>query len=438
MIESEDRSIIKLQQLQGLKNTVNRVYEQVPFYQQKFLEHHITPQDIQSLDDIQKLPFTTKQDLRDHYPFGLFATSQHEIVRLHASSGTSGKPTVVGYTKKDIADWSSMVARAISIAGGKSGDILHNAYGYGLFTGGLGLHYGGEELGVTVIPISGGNTDRQIHMIQDLKPTILCSTPSYALNIGERMLELGYNPRETSLKIGIFGAEPWSEKMRTKLEDLFNIKACDIYGLSEVVGPGVAMECYEGQNGLHIAEDHFLVEVINPSTLEPVPEGTEGELVFTSTQKEALPIIRYRTGDIASITTEKCICGRSTTRMSRIKGRIDDMIIIRGINVFPSEIEHHLIQIKEIAPHYQVHLLRTSSLDETQLHVEINEDLFQKSSQNLQHPLIQTLQAEIYEKMKSHCLVSMNIIIHPPKGIPRSEGKAVRVVDHRKKLQERR
>lgn len=431
MIESIDRSIIQRQQLLDLKHTINRVYQNVPFYQNRFLENNITPQDIHQLADIQKLPFTTKKDLRDHYPYGLFAVKRNELVRLHASSGTSGKPTVVGYTKKDITDWASIVARAISLAGGKPGDILQNAYGYGLFTGGLGLHYGGEELGVTVIPISGGNTERQINIIQDFKPTILCATPSYAINIGEKMLELGIDPQTTSLKIGIFGAEPWSDEMRKKIESIFHIKACDIYGLSEVVGPGVAMECHEAQNGLHIAEDHFLVEVIDPITLKPVPEGTEGELVFTSLKKEALPIIRYRTGDIASITTETCACGRTTTRMSRIKGRIDDMIIIRGINIYPSEIEHHLIQIKEIAPHYQVHLLRNSSLDEIELHVEINEELFQKTSRNLQHPIIQTLQAEIYEKMKSNCLISMKIMIHPPKEIPRSEGKAVRLVDHR-------
>ncbi|MGE6260942.1 phenylacetate--CoA ligase family protein [Heyndrickxia sporothermodurans] len=433
MIESADRSIIQHRQLQDLKHTINRVYQNVPFYKQRFLDQNITPQNIQCLEDVQKLPFTTKKDLRDHYPFSLFAVEQKELVRLHASSGTSGKPTVVGYTKKDIEDWAAIVARAILIAGGKPGDMLQNAYGYGLFTGGLGLHYGGENLGVTVIPISGGNTDRQIQIIQDFQPTILCSTPSYAINIGEKMIEQGMNPRETSLKIGIFGAEPWSDEMRRKIEELFQIKACDIYGLSEVVGPGVAMECYEGQNGLHIAEDHFLVEVIDPETLRPVPEGTEGELVFTSLKKEALPIIRYRTGDIASISTEKCICGRTTTRMSRIKGRIDDMIIIRGVNIFPSEIEHHLIKIKEIAPHYQVHLLRNSSLDEIELHVEINEELFQQTSQNLLHPMITTLQAEIYEKMKSNCLMSMNIKIHPPKKLPRSEGKAIRIVDHRKK-----
>ncbi|MEK5392596.1 phenylacetate--CoA ligase [Margalitia sp. FSL K6-0131] len=433
-IESAERKSIEDQQLHDLQKTIERVYERVPFYRNKLQESNVNPDSIQTLDDIKKLPFTTKRDLRDHYPFGLFASEQKDLVRLHASSGTSGKPTVVGYTKKDIKDWAIIVARAISIVGGGPEDILQNAYGYGLFTGGLGLHFGGEELGVTVIPISGGNTERQISILEDFKPTILCSTPSYALNIGEKMLEMGKDPRSTTLKYGIFGAEPWSEEMRKKLEELFDIKACDIYGLSEVVGPGVAMECSVGQDGLHIAEDHFLVEVIDPITLEPVQEGTIGELVFTSLKKEALPIIRYRTGDIASITKAKCICGRTTTRMSRVKGRIDDMIIVRGVNVFPSEIEHHLIQMKELAPHYQLHLHRTSSLDEVELHVEITGELYQKTSQNLKHPILQALKAEIQEKMKTYCYVTMNVVLLPPKCIARSEGKAVRIIDHRKEI----
>ncbi|MBS4171774.1 phenylacetate--CoA ligase [Bacillus sp. FJAT-49736] len=431
-IETAERSTIEEQQLHDLQKTIDRVYERVPFYRNKLQEKNIHPSSIKTLDDLEKLPFTTKSDLRANYPFGLFAADTKDIVRFHASSGTSGKPTVVGYTKQDIKDWATIVARAITIAGGGPEDILQNAYGYGLFTGGLGLHFGGEELGTAVIPISGGNTERQISIIEDFKPTILCSTPSYALNIGERMLEMGKNPRITSLKYGIFGAEPWSDEMRHTLEDLFDIKACDIYGLSEVVGPGVAIECSHGQDGLHIAEDHFLVEVIDPVSLEPVPEGTVGELVFTSLKKEALPVIRYRTGDIASLTKTKCICGRTTVRMSRVKGRIDDMIIVRGVNVFPSEIEHHLIQIKELAPHYQLHLHRTSSLDEVELHVEIKEDLYHTTSQNVNSPIIQTLKAEIQEKMKSYCYVTMKVVLLPPKSIQRSEGKAVRIIDHRK------
>ncbi|RDI47982.1 phenylacetate--CoA ligase family protein [Falsibacillus pallidus] len=434
-IETKSRSDIEEEQLEHLKKTVDHVFKNVPFYRGQFEKMDISSNDLNRIDDVRKLPFTTKKDLRDHYPFGLFAVAQEEIIRLHASSGTSGKSTVVGYTKEDIKSWTEIVARAIAIAGGKKGDILHNAYGYGLFTGGLGLHYGGEELGASVIPISGGNTDRQIEIIQDFKPRILCSTPSYALNIAERMMELGIDPASTPLELGIFGAEPWSEEMRKTLEKTFGIKACDIYGLSEVIGPGVSMECHEGQNGLHIAEDHFLVEVIDPATLEHVPDGADGELVFTSLKKEALPIIRYRTGDIASITREKCSCGRTTVRMSRVKGRIDDMIIVRGVNVFPSEVEHHLLQIPELVPHYQLHLHRTSSLDTVELHVEMTDSLHEHTSNDENHPLLQTLKAEIRERIKSFCLISVEVKIHRPKGIERSQGKAVRVVDYRKQKQ---
>ncbi|WP_433748401.1 phenylacetate--CoA ligase family protein [Falsibacillus pallidus] len=434
-IETKSRSDIEEEQLEHLKKTVDHVFKNVPFYRGQFEKLNISSKDLNRIDDVRKLPFTTKKDLRDHYPFGLFAVPQAEIVRLHASSGTSGKSTVVGYTKEDIKSWTEIVARAIAIAGGKKGDILHNAYGYGLFTGGLGLHYGGEELGASVIPISGGNTDRQIEIIQDFKPRILCSTPSYALNIAERMIELGIDPSSTSLEIGIFGAEPWSEEMRRTIEKTFGIKACDIYGLSEVIGPGVSMECHEAQNGLHVAEDHFLVEVIDPATLEPVPDGADGELVFTSLKKEALPIIRYRTGDIASMTREKCSCGRTTIRMSRVKGRIDDMIIVRGVNVFPSEVEHHLLQIPDLVPHYQLHLHRTSSLDTVELHVEMTDSLHEHTSKDENHPMLQTLKAEIRERIKSFCLISVEVKIHRPKGIERSQGKAVRVVDYRKQKQ---
>ena len=434
-IETKSRNEIEQDQLVHLKKTIVHLSEHVPFYRDQFEKLGIDSEDISTVEDIRKLPFTTKQDLRNHYPFGLFAVPQDEIVRLHASSGTSGKSTVVAYTKNDIRQWTEIVARAISIAGGKKGDILHNAYGYGLFTGGLGLHYGGEELGTTVVPVSGGNTDRQIEIIHDFKPAIICSTPSYALNIAERMMELGMDPSATSLKYGIFGAEPWSEEMRKSLEAAFGIKACDIYGLSEVIGPGVSMECHEGQSGLHVAEDHFLIEVIDPYTLQPVPDGSDGELVFTSLKKEALPIIRYRTGDISSITREKCSCGRTTIRMGRVKGRIDDMIIVRGVNVFPSEIEHHLFQIPELVPHYQLHLHRTSSLDTVELHVEMTEELHRASSSEIHPSILQTLKAEIRERIKSFCLISVDVVLHEPKGIERSQGKAVRVVDFRKKKQ---
>jgi phenylacetate-CoA ligase len=433
-METADRTHIEKQQLQDLQTTLVSMYEHVPFYRSRFQELNLTPQNFQLLQDIQKFPFTTKKDLHRNYPFGLMAVKSNELARIHASSGTSGKPTIVGYTKKDIHNWAKLVARAITIAGGQPGDILQNAYGYGLFTGGLGLHHGAEELGVTVIPISGGNTDRQITILEDLQPTILSATPSYALNIAERMIELGKDPRKSSIKIGMFGAEPWSEEMRRALEELYAIKACDIYGLSEVLGPGVAMECCEGQDGLHLAEDQFLIEVIDPETLQPLPEGKAGELVFTSLKKQALPIIRYRTGDIASLTTEKCKCGRTTARMSRVKGRIDDMMIVRGVNVFPSEIEHHLIQVKDIAPHYQVYLKKRATLDEVELHAEITEELYTLTDCDLLNPLIKALEMEIQEIMKSQCLVSMRIVLHPPKSLPRSEGKAVRIVDQRKQF----
>ncbi|OUM89531.1 phenylacetate--CoA ligase family protein, partial [Parageobacillus thermoglucosidasius] len=296
----------------------------------------------------------------------------------------------------------------------------------------LGLHYGSERLGAVTVPVSGGNTDRQIMIIEDFKPDVICGTPSYVLNIAERMKELGKDPRKTSLKYGIFGAEPWSEEMRRTLEREFGIKACDIYGLSEVIGPGVAMECHEAQNGLHVAEDHFFVEVIHPDTLEPVGEGEEGELVFTSLTKEAFPVIRYRTGDIASITKEPCACGRTTTRMSRIKGRVDDMLIIRGVNVFPSEIEHYLLMVPELAPHYQVHILRKGMLDVVELQVEISERFYQEIRSNLHDERVRDLVKRIQHLLKNHCLVSINVNIHPPKSIPRSEGKAIRIVDYRK------
>ena len=301
-IETMARSEMESLQLGRLQETVKRVYDNVAFYKKKFEELGVAPEDIKSLNDIVKLPFTKKQDLRDNYPFGLFAVPQEKVVRIHGSSGTSGKPTVVGYTENDIKVWSEVVARSIVAAGGKKSDIFHNAYGYGLFTGGLGLHYGAEALGAAVIPISGGNTERQITVIEDFKPRGICGTPSYILNIAEKMQEMGKDPRDTSIEYGIFGAEPWSEEMRAKLEETFNLKAVDIYGLSEIMGPGVSIECYEAQAGLHVQEDHFFIEVINPETLEPVAEGEVGELVFTSLTKEAFPIIRYRTGDLASIT----------------------------------------------------------------------------------------------------------------------------------------
>ncbi|RIW33280.1 phenylacetate--CoA ligase [Bacillus salacetis] len=430
-IETASRSNVEKIQLSRLQQTVSNVYSNVPFYKEQFDHRGIKPEDIQSLEDLKLLPFTRKADLRQHYPFGLFAVPQNQLVRVHASSGTSGKPTVVGYTQNDIDMWSDIVARAIAIGGGKPGEFLHNAYGYGLFTGGLGLHYGSERLGLVTVPVSGGNAERQITLIEDFQPAVICGTPSYILNIAEKMEEQGKDPAQTSVKYGIFGAEPWSEKMRQKIEEKWNLKACDIYGLSEVIGPGVAMECHEDQSGLHIAEDHFLPEIIDPVTLEVLPPGEEGELVFTSLTKEAFPIIRYRTGDIASLSYNECSCGRTTVKMSRVKGRVDDMLIIRGVNVYPSEVEHYLLTVEELSPHYQLHLTRKGTLDCVELHVEIKDEVFTGLQQNMEHEMIYLLTQKIQHIMKSSCLVSMEVKINQPKSIPRSEGKAVRILDKR-------
>lgn len=419
-------------QLERLQETVRNVYENVPFYRNTLDDAGVKPEDVRSLEDLQKLPFTKKQDLRDHYPFGLFAVDQKDVVRLHASSGTSGKPTVVGYTRNDIDTWTEMVARSIAAAGGESGKVLHNAYGYGLFTGGLGLHYGGEKLGMATVPVSGGNTDRQVMLIEDFKPQVICGTPSYILNIAEKMEEQGKDPASTSLEYGVFGAEPWSEEMRRALETKLGLKACDIYGLSEVYGPGVAIECHEAQDGLHVQEDIVYVEAIDPETLEPVPDGQDGELVFTSLTKEAMPLIRYRSGDIGSITHGKCECGRTTVRMSRIKGRIDDMLIIRGVNVFPSQIENYLLQVEELVPHYQVAIEKKGSLDSAELNVEVQETFFKEIGGDLKHARVVELQEKIAHLVKSNCLVTMKINVKEPKSIPRSQGKAVRIVDLRK------
>jgi phenylacetate-CoA ligase len=430
-IETAARDRIERLQLERLQKTASLVYGSVPFYRNHFKQRNLHPEDIRSLADLKMLPLTTKKDLRDHYPFGLFAVKQEEMVRVHASSGTSGKPTVVGYTQNDIDMWGSIVARAIAMAGGRPGSVLHNAYGYGLFTGGLGLHYGSEKLGMITVPVSGGNMDRQITLIEDFKPSVICGTPSYVLNLAETIESQGKDPAALSLEFGIFGAEPWSDKMRDTLENKLGIKACDIYGLSEVIGPGVAMECPESQDGLHVAEDHFLVEVINPDTLEPMPEGEAGELVFTSLTKEAFPIIRYRTGDIASIRYETCSCGRTTVKMSRVKGRVDDMLIIRGVNVFPSEMEHYLLGLEELAPHYQLHLKKKGPLDTVELHVEVSQKFFEGASGDIQHDNVLELTSKVKRVMKNRCLVSMDVSVRAPKEIPRSEGKAIRIVDLR-------
>lgn len=425
--ETLPREALAAIQLQRLQATVERVYATVPFYRKKFLEAGIKPSDIQKLEDLRKLPFTAKQDLRDNYPFGMFAVPMDNVVRIHASSGTTGKPTVVGYTARDINTWATLMARSLAAGGATRGDIIHNAYGYGLFTGGLGVHYGAEKLGASVIPVSGGNTKRQIVIMKDFKPTILTATPSYTLHLVDVAMEVGLDFRDLSFKFGIFGAEPWSEKMREEIEKKTNMIAVDIYGLSEVIGPGVAIECHEAKKGLHVFEDHFIPEIIDPDTGEAMPHGEAGELVFTSITKEAFPVIRYRTRDITSLNPEPCICGRSMLRMNRVSGRTDDMLIIRGVNVFPSQIESVLMEMEEVEPHYQLIVDREGNLDKLTVNVELGEKAFTDEVKGLQH-----ISQKISKNIKDYLGVSATVKLVEPKAIARSEGKAVRVIDNRK------
>ena len=413
--------------LRRLKATIDRVYANVPFYRKKFEENHITPNDIKSLEDLKQIPFTTKEDLRDNYPFGMFAVPMDNVVRIHASSGTTGKPTVVGYTARDINTWAELMARALAAGGATRGDIIHNAYGYGLFTGGLGVHYGAEKLGASVIPVSGGNTKRQIIIMKDFGPTILTATPSYTLHLAEVAEEMGVSFHDLKFKFGIFGAEPWSENMREEIERKLNLTAVDIYGLSEVMGPGVAIECHEAKKGLHIFEDHFIPEIIDPATGEVLPYGETGELVFTTITKEAFPVIRYRTRDITSLNPEPCICGRTLIRMNKVSGRTDDMLIIRGVNVFPSQIESVLMEIDEVEPHYQLVVDRKGKLDTLTVLVEVGERLFSDEVK-----VLQNLERKISKNIKEYLGVSAQVKLVEPKAIARSQGKAVRVIDNRK------
>lgn len=424
--ETMPREALEAIQLRRLQTTLSRAYTTVPFYRQNFDEKGITPSDIRSLDDLHQIPFTTKQDLRDNYPFGMFAVPMDNVVRIHASSGTTGQPTVVGYTARDIDTWAELMARSLAAGGATRGDIIHNAYGYGLFTGGLGVHYGAEKLGASIIPVSGGNTKRQIIIMKDFGPTILTATPSYTLHLAEVAGEMGVSFQDLNFKFGIFGAEPWSENMRKEIEDKLNIIAVDIYGLSEVIGPGVSIECHEAKNGLHVFEDHFIAEIIDPATKEVLPHGETGELVFTSITKEAFPVIRYRTRDITSLSTEPCICGRTHLRMKRVSGRSDDMLIIRGVNVFPSQIESVLMEIDEVEPHYQMTVDRVDNLDTLTVQVEVNETLFSDEVKTLQK-----LGQKISKDIKETLGVSADVKLVEPKTIARSEGKAVRVVDKR-------
>jgi len=426
-IETLPRVGLESIQLTRLKHLVARVYKTVKPYREKMDAAGVKPEDIQSLADLAKLPFTVKEDLRDNYPFGLFTVPMDQVVRVHASSGTTGKPTVVGYTKKDLETWSGLMARALTLAGATAKDMVHNAYGYGLFTGGLGAHYGIERLGATVIPVSGGNTKRQITIMQDFGSSVLLATPSYALNLAETMESLGVDPKSLSLRVGVFGAEPWSENMRDEVERKLNIKAVDIYGLSEVMGPGVSMQCLEGKTGMHIFEDHFLPEIIDPDTGEVLPPGEKGELVFTTLTKEAFPIIRYRTKDISRLIYGTCECGRTLVRMEKVTGRTDDMLIIRGVNVFPSQVEHVLMGTEGVEPHYQIVVNRVGNMDTMDVEVEVSEDIFSDEIKVLEN-LSNRIQADIKDMLGVTCKVKLV----EPKTIQRSEGKAQRVIDNRK------
>lgn len=426
-IETLPRQGLESIQLSRLKKQVARMYKTVVPYREKMDAAGVKPSDINTLADLAKLPFTVKDDLRDNYPFGLFTVPMEDVVRVHASSGTTGKPTVVGYTQKDIELWSNIMARALSLAGASHKDIVHNAYGYGLFTGGLGAHYGIERLGATVVPVSGGNTKRQITVMKDFGSTVLLSTPSYALNLAEAMDSMGVDPKEMNVRVGVFGAEPWSENMREEVERKLNLKAVDIYGLSEVMGPGVAMECLHTDRGMHVFEDHFLPEIIDPETGEVLPPGEQGELVFTTLTKEAFPIIRYRTKDISRLIYEECACGRTMVRMEKVTGRTDDMLIIRGVNVFPSQIEHVLMSVEGVEPHYQIMVDRIGNLDTMSVQVEVSEDLFSDEIRKLEQ-LTMRLQHEIKDLLGVTCKVKLV----NPKTIQRSEGKAQRVIDNRK------
>jgi phenylacetate-CoA ligase len=427
--ETMPRDALAALQTRRLGHTLRHAYANVPHVRRKFDAAGVKPDDLKTLADIARFPFTLKTDLRDNYPFGLFAMPREKLLRLHASSGTTGKPTVVGYSKGDLDAWSDLMARSMACAGALPGDIVHNAYGYGLFTGGLGAHYGAERLGCTVVPVSGGATERQVALLRDFGANVLCATPSYAINIAEVAAGMGIDLRTPSLRVGLFGAEPWSDAMRQDLQDRLGLRAIDVYGLSEILGPGVACECHVAQNGLHGWEDHFLFEVIDPKTLQPLPLGETGELVITTLTKEALPMIRYRTRDITRLSDAPCACGRTHLRIMRVTGRDDDMMIIRGVNVYPSQVEAVLIGLPGLSPHYQIALTREGALDTMTVEVELAPDApkgvadLTRKSKEVQHHL------------KSMIGVTCKVTVKVPGEVPRSQGKAVRVKDLRKKAE---
>ncbi|MBZ0162279.1 MAG: phenylacetate--CoA ligase [Notoacmeibacter sp.] len=422
-IEIASRDEIAALQLERMKWSLAHAYANVPFYRKKFDEAGVHPDDLKQLSDLSKFPFTVKSDLRDNYPFGLFAVPRDKVVRVHASSGTTGKPTVVGYTRKDIDTWAEVVARSMRASGTRPGDVVHVAYGYGLFTGGLGAHYGAERLGCTVVPVSGGMTTRQVTLIEDFGATTIMVTPSYMLSILDEYRAQGLDPRNSPLQVGIFGAEPWTNAMRAEVEQAFDMHAVDIYGLSEVMGPGVANECVETKDGLHVWEDHFYPEIINPQTGEPVADGGQGELVFTSLTKEALPIIRYRTRDLTRLLPGTA---RSMRRMEKITGRSDDMMILRGVNVFPTQIEEQILKVDELAPHFQIELSRHGRMDE----MTVNVEALPNHADNAERA---GAAAELAKRIKQVVGVSVRVNVTEPGGVARSQGKAVRIVDNRPK-----
>ncbi len=416
-------------QAERLRATVRWCAEHVPFHRKALNAAGVEPDAIRHVEDLSRLPFTVKADLRAHYPFGLFAVPVGQVRRIHASSGTRGKPTVVGYTARDLETWSACMARGLVAGGARPGDLLHLAYGYGLFTGGLGFHGGAERLGLTVVPASSGNTLRQILLLQDFRPQGLACTPSFALHLAEAMREAGVDGRALGLRYGTFGAEPWSEGMRRQIEEGLGLRAVDFYGLSEVIGPGVAAEC-EAREGLHVNEDHFLAEVVDPATGAPLAPGAEGELVFTSLTKEALPILRYRTGDLSALALEPCRCGRTLARMARVKGRTDDMLVIRGVNVYPSQIEAVLLALPELAPHYQLVVDRSGALPRLEVHVEVAEGLAREwGGVSPERPEVARLCAQVAERLRASLAITTEVTVVAPKTVPRSEGKAVRVVE---------
>ena len=426
-VEYLDSAALKKLQMARLRDVAQRAYRHVPYNREAFDGAGLKPADLDSLEALQQLPLTDKETLRRHYPFGMFAVPMADVREIHASSGTTGKPTVVAYTANDLRVWSEVMARSIACTGGTRDDLIQNAYGYGLFTGGLGVHYGALEIGAAVVPVSSGGSRRQLQLMQDFGTTVLTCTPSYAVYLAEQARDIGMDPRHSTLRIGIFGAEPWSEGMRREIESLWNLKAYDIYGLSEIIGPGVAVEC-PAQDGLHLWADHFLPEVIDPVTGRPVYDGGDGMLVVTTLTKEATPFLRYATKDIVSITHDPCpACGRTMPRISRIKGRTDDMLIIRGINVFPSQIETVLLEIEETEPHYQLVVTREGALDELEVQVEVNEKFFSDEIR-----MLEALEKRIRQEIEAVLSISVRVKLVEPKTIQRSEGKARRVIDNRK------